>query len=257
MGLPPWTPAAFVRAAAGWVLDWGERVTFEVLSFRAELWCADEGLLVSVVWKHAQRLPGITFAARSRQMLVNSDVPEIFDMPGWAEFVDERMPALPAYKSFLRRTFERSSTQAWVNALRALPMTGAHLYAQLHVVSVGDRLMELGRLDLLHAAADFDLFRLGVLRISTKVPGGRHRRCIMCGSCSSGMDHLLASCTAGDDARWQFVTSVDRAFAASLGEALEGDWSPTVLSPHLEPTRLVAAVRFVAELVFMLRPMQS
>ena len=178
-------------------------------------------------------------------------------MPDWAEFVDEGTQALPAYKVYLRRALEHRSKLEWVNALRASPNAGAHLQAQMHPVSVGDRLLELGRLDLLWAAADFDLLRLGILRVSLSVPGRRERRCIICGSDGWGLDHLLANCSASDDARLLFLASIDRPLAASLGMALEGDWSTTVLSPRSEPRRLVAAVRFAAEIVYMLRPMQG
>ena len=256
MGVPPWTPAALIRLAAGWELDRGERVQVEALSFRGELWCTKDSLLVHDVWKHAQVLPGKTFASQSRLLLEKLDMPEIFAFPGWAEFVDERQPVLPSYKLHLRRQLERQSAIVWLRSLRSLDVVSPHILSQKHPVSVGGRLLDLGRLDLLRAAADFDLLRIGALRLSLAVPGGAQRRCMLCGALGGGVAHALATCVAGVAAREVFLVTVDRSLSDQLRAALEGDWPVVLLSPHQGFDRLVAAVLFAAELVHALRPMQ-
>ena len=55
---PPWFSATLVRSAAGWQLSWGERVLYEALVFRAELWCCESHLLVRQVWGYAQGFGG-------------------------------------------------------------------------------------------------------------------------------------------------------------------------------------------------------
>ena len=96
MGLPPWFSGTLVRAAAGWPLTWGERAVYEALAFRAELWCAEEGVLVRDVWRLVQGLPGRMFANCSQLLLEEYGLPEIFNFTGWAEFEQERVPILSA-----------------------------------------------------------------------------------------------------------------------------------------------------------------
>ena len=251
-GFPPWTHAALVRAVGGWRMSWGERIVYDALVFRAELWCAKEGLLVCDVWKHAQNLPGNTFALRSRQLLEVHEVPEIFDFPGWGSYVDEREPVLPAYKRHVRAILERRSSHAWVTSVRSLD-AGSHILTQPCPMSVGGRLLELGHLSSLRAAAEFDVLRVGIMRLSLAVPGTRHRRCILCNASEHGLPHVLAACSASHAARVSFLASVDAVFSAQLSASVEGDWPPAVLSPHQGEKQLVEAVWFAAELVRMLR----
>jgi len=69
LGAPGFISPAVVRAVTGWRLSWDEKLIYEVLAFRAELWCARAELLVHDVWRAAQHFTGATFARASRCLL--------------------------------------------------------------------------------------------------------------------------------------------------------------------------------------------
>ena len=205
------------------------------------------------VWQLAQELPGETFAARSKHMLQEFGIIEIYDFHGWAEYVDERVSVLPSYKAYLLKELEQRSCEAWLHSMRAVSAVGPHLLGQHFPISVGARLLDAGHLHLLRAAADFDLLRIGALRISLAVPGSNARRCILCGSQDQILPHLLAACTSTEDARVVFLATVDASLAVALRAAPQGDWPAVVLSPSQGQTCLVAAVEYCAKLVLMLK----
>ena len=109
MGVPPWVSGVLLRASAGWTLTWGDRVIYEALAFRAELWCTQSGMLVNRVWRLAQSMAGRTFAAESAQLLGRHGLPDIRDFPGWEEFVERGKPVLPSYKAMLWRELGRKA----------------------------------------------------------------------------------------------------------------------------------------------------
>ena len=229
---------------------------YEALSFRAELWCAKTGLLVQEVWARAQALPGRTFAAVSRELLVEHGVPEVHGLPGWQEHMEERSPVLPEYKTMLYRELVNHSTCKWKLALRQVANVGTHLLSQRCPVRVGARFMDRECRSLLRAAMDFDLLRIGVFPLSMAVPGSKsRRRCILCASEDHGLAHILAECSASERGRAGLLSSVDQALAQSLLIAPAGDWPTVLLCPHADFNRLKHLVTYAAELAHLLRPL--
>ena len=102
-----WFARSLARAVGGWMLCWGERLCFEVMAFRAELWCCSASLLVRQAWDAAQLFPGRTFARCSRGLLIELDVPEVFNFHGWSEFIDDAEPVLNNYKAHIRSVIEQ------------------------------------------------------------------------------------------------------------------------------------------------------
>ena len=83
LGAPPWLPSSQVRAVASWSWLWSDRLLFEVLAFRAELWCSSPDMLVHEVWLKVQSLPGNTFANASWRYLAQANIPEVYDVMAW------------------------------------------------------------------------------------------------------------------------------------------------------------------------------
>ena len=253
MGVGPWVPDALIRAAAGWALDWGERAVYETLAFRAELWCTREGMLVNSVWFMAQHMSGRTFAAESYRLLRQLGLPDITCFEGWELFVVDRVPVLPAYKAMLRSRLELLSRTKWQVSLQAVPSVGAHQLAQRFPCSAGFRLLEEGRLSVLHEAASFDSLRIGAVALSLAIPSGRGRRCILCYGVEHGLSHILAQCSACQAPRQVLLKDLDPSMASSLGMAPAGDWPRCLLSPHLPVEQLVCVVKFAHSLVELLK----
>ena len=186
-------------------------------------------------------------------MLHEYGIIEVYDFPGWAEYVDQREPVLPSYKAYLQAELERLSCNAWWQGMRVQGGVDPHMLGKRCPISVGSRLLDAGHLHLLRAAADFDLLRIGALKISLAVPEGNARRCILCGSQCQVLPHLLAACASTEDARLHFLATVDASFAGALRAAPQGDWPAVVLSPSLGEARLVAVVTYCGEVVRMLK----
>jgi len=160
---PPWFASVLARAAGGWKLLWGEQLCYDVLVFRAELWCCKSTLLVRKAWAAAQSLPGQTFAAASKELLLQLGLPEVFDVDGWNQFISCGDPVLPSYKALVKDTLEQRSVSAWLHVIRTSYSDRLHLLSQHSPSSVGARLLDSGALDLLAAADDWERFRLGLV----------------------------------------------------------------------------------------------
>lgn len=248
LGVAPWASGAMVRMIAGWRLNWGERVMLEVLMFRAELFSCSRNMLVRKVWSMAQGLPGNTFALASRGLLQELALPEIFDFCGWKYFLESGMSNLASYKRLVQETLETRSIMAWRVALASKGGCAPHLLAQQCPVSVGERLLEGGHLNMLYAATDFDKLRAGLVRVS--VAGlDRVRACRLCHAREHGLAHVLGACPAVRTARQDFLNAVDRAWACQMMGAELGDWPVALLNPHMMLTRLPASVHYVSQIV--------
>ena len=57
LGAPPWMSWSHIRAAGGWLMSWGDRLQYDALAFRAELWCCENTMLVRSVWEAGQTFP--------------------------------------------------------------------------------------------------------------------------------------------------------------------------------------------------------
>jgi len=248
MGAPPWLSDTLMRAAGGWQLTWGDRLVYDALAFRAELFCCESGLLVRSVWQAAQQFPGHTFAEVSRQRLADLGLPEIFHFPGWAGFLSDGSSCLKEYKSMLKESLVRSSVQTWKTSFLHSSAVQPFLMSQQFPCSAGGRLLEAGALDKLHDADLWEAFRFG-LGASSEI---RKSPCILCGSGQAGHAHILATCPVTHEARLLFLSIVDSGFAARLGTAPQGDWPSALLSPHLDLYRLKAAVTYCAQIMSVL-----
>jgi hypothetical protein len=248
---PPWFSGVLARAAGGWRLSWGEQVCCDVLVFRAELWCCKGTLLVRKAWAAAQSLPGRTFAAASKLLLSQLGLPEIFEQAGWEEFLAGGGSVLPSYKCFIRSALVQRSALSWLQSIRSSHLDKLHLLSQHGPSSGAARLLDAGSLDLLSAADDWDKFRLGLVPLAHG--SGQAGVCLLCGSGDHGDAHLLASCTSLVSQRRHFLSLVDGEWAFALQLAPPPDWSTSLLSAHLELSRLGPAVQYVSNIVSELK----
>jgi hypothetical protein len=148
-----------------------------------------------------------------------------------------------------------SSYNKWKLEVQKVDDIAPHLRAVQSPISVGGRLLDAGRLDVLYDATKYDKLRLGVFKLTLQVPGSRGRRCILCASGEHGIAHLLAQCSATDGLRAAFYDGVDQVWRARMQGAPSGDWPTVVLSPHQGLNRLLASVQFGANLADMLAQM--
>ena len=245
----PWTSGTLVRSVAGWRLNWGERVMLDVLVFRAELFCCPSDMLVRQVWGHAQHMPGRTFAKASLQLLQELGLPEIHAYQGWEYFLASGISNLASYKSLVLNALEMRSISEWRASLIAKSDCLPHLLAQQCPMSVGQRLLEADYMDHLHETMDFDKMRIGL------VPLSRPSTCVcaLCHAQRPGLSHVLGECAVVHVARLNFLSVVDVVWSAQLGAAQTGDWPTAVLNPHQPISRLAASVRFVSQIVQLLR----
>ena len=247
LGAPQWFPSVLARAAGGWRLSWGEQICFDVLVFRAELWCCKSTLVVRKAWAAAQALPGRTFAASSKSLLLQIGLPEVFEMDEWNSFISNGEPVLPGYKSLVKSCLEESSEAAWLESIRTSQADKLHLLSQHGPSSGAARLLDSGSLDVLSAADDWEKFRLGLVPLSVVSGGGRV--CPLCGLGNHGNAHLLASCGELCVERQSFFVHIDSIWANELHLAPPADWSTSILCANLELTRLGASVEYVSKIV--------
>jgi len=106
---PKWHSRTCTRSSGGWLMTWGERLCYEALSFRAELWCCKQGMPVRTAWSAAQKFPGNTFAAASRHVLRQIGFPEIFAFDGCQDYINHGTPVLISYKQALQTFLEERS----------------------------------------------------------------------------------------------------------------------------------------------------
>ena len=250
LGAPPWLAASLVRAAAGWQWTWSERLLYEVLVFRAELWCCKNDMLVRQGWAAAQVLPGRTFANASRSALTELGFQEVFQFEGWPAFLDSGAPVLPSYKAALKGWLVTRSVSKWRNALVLSGTVNPIILALQFPCSVGCRLLEAGFMCVLHHADRWDSLRLGIgaaARLSEL--SGRHRVCRLCASVEYGLAHLLSACPTVAAAREHFLQQVGVFYASKLVGAPAGDWPTLVFSPHADLVFLQHAVVFGATIL--------
>ena len=249
IGLGSWTSHAAIRCVAGWSMDWGTRLFYEVLVFRAELWCTTDELLVHEVWVAAQHMPGKTFASASSNLLQAIGFVEICDFANWKANGSGNGKMLGTYKTALKHFLHKKSCNEWALQMSTSSAAQPHLQAVKSPVSVGGRLLDAGKIGMLYDAAKFDRLRLGVPAISLAIPTSRVRRCTLCADTECGLAHVLATCSVTGELREKFFASVDNSWKESLQSALAGDWPTVVLSPHQSLDRLVACVTFGAAVV--------
>jgi hypothetical protein len=244
---PSWMPDAFIRAVGGWSLTWGDCLVYDALVFLGELWCCESGMLVRTVWAAAQDYPGRTFAATTRQSLVDLGLPEIFETPDWEDFLQTGKPVLPRYKAFLKEELSNRSIAKWRVKFFGSSQAQPYHLSQQFPCNAGARLLEADHLDVLKEAAAWDAFRLCL-------GDGRHlksKQCILRGGMDAGHAHILATwhCQAVSLERASFLAGVDSSLADSLSSAPPADWPIVLLNPHLELQRLREVVYYVAQIM--------
>jgi len=254
LSAPKWFAGSLARAVGGWTLCWGERLCFEVLAFRAELWCCSASLLVRQAWDAAQLFPGRTFARCSRGLLIELDVPEVFNFPGWSEFIDDAEPVLNNYKAHIRSVIEQRSAASWRR--RILDSHGSNLsvVGQTLPLSAAGRLLAEGRMEVLLAADDWEKLRVGLVRIH---PRGQSNLCALCGEVSRGVGHLLAVCPVTESARLSFLRDVGTSVGISYSSAPEVGWTTGIFSTCQSIESLCVSVEFASCIARKLRRSQE
>ena len=157
-------------------------------------------------------------------------------------------------KALVKDTLEQRSVSACLHVIRASYSDRLHLLSQHSPSSVGARLLDSGALDLLAAADDWERFRLGLVPLS--VGTGQVKSCPLCGLVQYGNAHLLASCGSLALERQVFLSQVDYEWRIALQMAPPQDWSTSMLSAHLELSRLGATVKYVSLIVGKLNKTQ-
>ena len=221
-----------------------------MVTFRAELFTCARTMLVGQVWGIAQEMPGQTFAHISKQLLQEMGLPEIFEYDGWATFVQTGDSNLDSYKEMVKHTCESESRHAWKRQLMA-SSSQPHLLLQEFPMSVGARLMEADELQLLWAATDFDLLRIGLISVAQPHPTKRSRQiCRLCKHESShGLIHLCAEFRAVSHYREDYLSCLPSDLSSQMWLTLQADWLAVVFNPHQDLKALVASVKFCGGLV--------
>ena len=143
LSAPPWVPSSHIRAAGGWSLSWGDRLVLDALTFRADLWCCEKGMLVRAAWSAAQHFPGHTFARTSKQALVSLGSPEVYEFAGWKEFLADGIAVLPNYKAALKAVLVAHSQAQWkASFLKSAPPP--YMLVQQFPCCAGTRLLDAG-----------------------------------------------------------------------------------------------------------------
>jgi hypothetical protein len=148
---------------------------------------------------------------------------------------------------------ETCNSGNWLASLGRCHRSGTTMPMQQYPMSVGARLLEAGHMDLLWAAEDYDLLRLGCVAFSRRDSDTRTRCCALCHQPGVSMPHILAECAALAQLRESFLARVDPDWSIKLRFALWGDWPATVLNPHVSLSRLIESVKYVASVVQSLR----
>ena len=247
-----WTPPVLIRAISGWSLDWGDVAIYNVLCFRADLsrlWCSKPDMLVHDVWDVAQHLPGRTFASVSKQLLSSISFQEIFEFPGWQEYVQHGKPIMPIYKKKMRQYLAERSIAKWRADLLACATLPIHVQAVRYPVSVGSVFLQHG---LLHALCDAEAFgklQLGRFKYAAVSHKTGRKGCVLCCGADFGLAHVLASCSELSVERDFLLHAVDEGWRCTLLGSPHGDWPTAVLSPHQGVLRLQHAARYASSVV--------
>ena len=133
-----------------------------------------------------------------------------------------------------------------MQALAQRHLDSLFLLAQPGPVSAGGRLLDAGFLSSLHAADDFDRFRLGLVCKFNMM--GDIKVCCLCKGLVHGASHLLASCSAVLLERRNFLSKIRRSWSDSLSAAADTDWSTSILSADIHLDVLNAVSKMVAKL---------
>ena len=254
LGAPKWLSAVHVRSVGGWSLTWGERLLYEALVFRAELWCCSSEMLVRSAWESAQHFPGKTFASVSQEALKSVGFAEIFSFEGWGNFIAHGVPVLPIYKAALRERLVVDSVARWRASMASMGAIVPSLLSQQFPCSAGGRLLDGGYMEVLLQADQWDLLRLGVGAAACLSQGrGGNHLCKLCGVSFPGMSHILSSCSVLVGERNRFLSQVGGFYSSKLLSAPSGDWATLVLSPHADLVFLQHAVVFGAAVMDALK----
>ena len=240
LGAPSWLPDVQVRAAGGWLMAWSDRLLYDALSFRAELWCCEASMLVREVWSAAQSYPGNTFAFKTRKCLQDLELPEIYEHAGWYQYMRTGRSPLHDYKMFLKSRLEDRSVQSWKAKLVVSRSCPTYLLCQHYPCSASGRMLDADWLEYTWAADSWERLRLS-LGVASKVLVGP---CVLCGSRAYGHAHILASCNFCTILRTAFLAKLDDDLAERLRSAPEGDWPSVLYNPHMELSRLKVIVKF-------------
>ena len=140
---------------------------------------------------------------------------------------------------------------AWLRDVCRSNSDMLHILSQHGPSSASARLLDCGYLSALDAADDWEKFRLGLVLVAHG--SGKDRNCCLCRSGSFGMAHLLASCGAVGQERSIVLAAAGVVWAASLLSAPPQDWCTSLLSAHLEISRLPASVHYVSRIVGLIK----
>ena len=121
--------------------------------------------------------------------------------------------------------------------------------------SAGQRLLNDGRLEHLRAVDAWERLRLGIQ--VTSYSSARRKLCLLCGSDSTGLAHILAVCPGTQLSGSALLSAADVCWSSALRGAPAGDWPSVILSPQLEIDRLVLAVTYGAAVTHLLRAEQN
>ena len=240
LGAPAWLPEVQVRAAGAWHMAWSDRLLYDALTFRAELWCCEASMLVREVWSAAQSYPGNTFAFKTRKCLQDLAMPEIYEHEGWDRYMRTGRSPLLDYKKSLKARLEDRSVQRWRAKLVSSQSCPTYLVCQQYPCSASGRMLDADWLESTWAADSWERLRLS-LGVASKLLVGP---CVLCGSRAYGHAHILASCNFCAWLRTTFLAKVDDDLAERLRVAPEGDWPSVLYNPHLELSRLKVVVEF-------------
>ena len=83
--------------------------------------------------------------------------------------------------------------------------------------------------------------------ISYTEPGRNQKVCILCCSCEPGLGHLLGHCAALEQQRRAFLSRLDGRWRIDLESAVPYAWAISLLTPHMDLSRLHEIVHFCAE----------
>ena len=244
LGAPAWIPNTWLRAAAGWDLTWGERLVYEALVFRADLWSCESNMFVRKIWREAQNLKGKTFARASKLILEAVGLLEIYELPEWQQYVDTGRQCLNHYKAYLWKELTSRSHTNWRSLFKHSCRVHVHMLQQHTPISASARLLNADLLNYLYAADSWEKLRLGLVTSCISKPAV----CKLCGRAGS-LGHVLATCTQTSLRRVDLLCSVDPEWRYALYAALPGDWPGALLSPHLPLQRLAAAVVYCMHVV--------
>ena len=190
-GAPRWFSYTLLRADIDIGMTWGEQLVFRALCFRAQLWMCPTTMLVCKVWRECQSFEGRSFSNVSRQLMIDLDLPEIYERHSW-EFVEsDGLSVLDNYKHFQKTELERRSAFSWRQ--RAANLRGLPLYI-LSQLGPSRITLRFSQVEVQELAFDMDMWsslRIGLQQVCTK---DNPKLCSLCGSERSGRAHLCKDC---------------------------------------------------------------